>query len=73
MSRRWIILGIVVLGLAAGAIQIWRTTPVFEAQATVQIDQDANVLGVDRPLLPLDQRDWMREFLPTQIGILAKP
>jgi capsular exopolysaccharide synthesis family protein len=70
VSRRWIILGIVVLGLAAGAIQIWRTTPVFEAQATVQIDQDANVLGVDRPLLPLDQRDWMREFLPTQIGIL---
>jgi capsular exopolysaccharide synthesis family protein len=29
-----------------------------------------NVLGVDRPLLPLDQRDWMKEFLPTQLGIL---
>ena len=46
------------------------TAPVFEARATLQIDIDLNILGVDRPLVPLDQRDWMREFLPTQLGIL---
>jgi capsular exopolysaccharide synthesis family protein len=70
LRRRWIIVAIVALGLAAGAAQIWTTTPIYEAHATLQIDQDVNVLGVDRPLVPLDQRDWMREFLPTQLGIL---
>ena len=68
--RKWVIVAIMLLGPAAGALQVWRTTPVYEARATLQIDQDANVLGVDRPLMPLDQRDWMREFLPTQLGIL---
>ena len=68
--RKWLIAAIMLLGMAAGALQLWTSTPVFEAYATLQIDQDANVLGVDRPLMPLDQRDWMREFLPTQLGIL---
>ena len=68
--RRWVVVAIVVVGLAAGVLQVWTTTPLFEAHATLQIDQDVNVLGVDRPLVPLDQRDWMREFLPTQLGIL---
>ena len=68
--RRWLIAGIMAVGLSAGAWYNWRTVPVFEAQATVQIDMDLNVLGTDRPLVPLDQRDWMSDFLPTQLAIL---
>ena len=45
-----------------------RATEIFEATATLQIGADPNVLGLDRPLI--DQRDWMREFLPTQLAIL---
>ena len=68
--RRWMIAGIVALGLACGVLLNWSIAPVFVAQATLQIDTDVNVLGVDRPLVPVDQRDWMKEFLPTQLGIL---
>lgn len=68
--RRWIIVGMVAAGLSAALLTNWLTAPIYQAQATVQIDMDLNVLGVDRPLVPLDQRDWMREFLPTQLGIL---
>lgn len=68
--RQWLILGIVAAGLGCAVLLNWITTPVFMAQATLQIDTDLNVLGVDRPLLPVDQRDWMKEFLPTQLGIL---
>jgi succinoglycan biosynthesis transport protein ExoP len=68
--RQWLILCIVAAGLGCAVLLNWITTPVFMAQATLQIDTDLNVLGVDRPLLPVDQRDWMREFLPTQLGIL---
>ena len=68
--RRWIIMGILAVGLLGGILRNWMTAPIFEARATVQIDFDLNVLGVERPLVPLDQRDWMREFLPTQLGIL---
>jgi capsular exopolysaccharide synthesis family protein len=68
--RRWMFVAILVVGLLCGMLLNWMTAPIFEAQATLQIDMDLNVLGVDRPLVPLDQRDWMREFLPTQLGIL---
>jgi len=68
--RQWLILCIVAAGLGCAALLNWITKPVFIAQATLQIDTDLNVLGVDRPLLPVDQRDWMKEFLPTQLGIL---
>ena len=68
--RRWMIVGILGAGVLCGALINWMTVPIFMAQATLQIDTDLNVLGVDRPLLPVDQRDWMREFLPTQLGIL---
>jgi len=68
--RRWILMGIVAVGLLGSLLASWMTAPVFEAQATLQIDMDLNVLGVERPVVPLDQRDWMREFLPTQLGIL---
>ena len=68
--RRWIIVGILAVGLLCGILRNWMTEPIYEARTTLQIDIDLNVLGVDRPLVPLDQRDWMREFLPTQLGIL---
>lgn len=68
--RRWMVLSIVATGLVIAALVNWTATPIYQAEATLQFDMDANILGVDRPLLPLDQRDWMREFLPTQIGIL---
>jgi capsular exopolysaccharide synthesis family protein len=68
--RRWIVVGILTVGLLGGILRNWMATPIFEARATLQIDIDLNVLGVDRPLVPLDQRDWMREFIPTQLGIL---
>ena len=68
--RRVIIIGVVAAGLVAAILTNWMTTPTYEAQATLNIDIDLNVLGVDRPLVPLDQRDWMREYLPTQLGIL---
>ena len=68
--RRWLIAAIIAVGLLCGVTYNWITVPVYEAQATLQLDMDLNVLGVDRPLAPLDQRDWMREFLPTQLGVL---
>jgi len=68
--RRWVIIGTLALGLLCGVLFNWMTAPVYEAQATLQIDIDLNILGVDRPLVPVDQRDWMKEFLPTQLGIL---
>src|SRR5436190_10282167 len=68
--RRWLIVTMLTLGVASAYVLNRMTTPVYEAQATLQIDMDPNVLGLDRPLLPVDQRDWMREFLPTQLGIL---
>jgi len=68
--RRWIIIGILAVGLLCGVLLNWMTPPVYEARSTVQIDIDLNILGVERPLVPLDQRDWMKEFLPTQLGIL---
>ena len=68
--RRWLIAAIIAVGLLCGVTHNWMTVPVYEAQATLQLDMDLNVLGVDRPLAPLDQRDWMREFLPTQLGVL---
>src|SRR5678815_1109728 len=68
--RKWMILTIVGIGVALGAVRNWITTPLYYAQATLEFDIDMNVLGNDRPLLPLDQRDWMTQFFPTQIAIL---
>lgn len=68
--RRWMILSIVALGVATAAVINWTTTPIYQAQATLQFDIDMNILGVDRPLLPIDQRDWMREFFPTQMALI---
>ena len=68
--RRWMIVGLLVAGVLAGVLHNWTTTPIYEARATLQMDMDLNVLGLERPLVPVDQRDWMREFLPTQLGIL---
>jgi polysaccharide biosynthesis transport protein len=66
---RWpMILSVIVAGLLSALLYNWKATPVFVARATLQIDAYPNVLGSDRPMLEL--RDWMREYLPTQIGIL---
>jgi polysaccharide biosynthesis transport protein len=66
--RRWIIAAIILAGLLTSMLYNATATPIFEAAATLQIGADPNVLGLERPLV--DQRDWMREFLPTQLGIL---
>ncbi len=68
--RKWMIVSIVLLGIAFAAVRNWASTPLYETQATLQFDIDMNILGVDRPLLPLDQRDYMREFFPTQVAII---
>ena len=67
--RKWLILAIMAVALAVGVVINRTATPLYQSRATLQIDVGANVLGFDRPLLPLDQRDWMRE-LPTQLAIL---
>jgi polysaccharide biosynthesis transport protein len=68
-KRRWLIVGIMVAGLLAGLYRNWTAVRIFETSATLQIGADPNVLGLERPLV--DQRDWMREFLPTQLAVLA--
>jgi capsular exopolysaccharide synthesis family protein len=68
--RRWMILSIVAVGMALAAMRNFISTPIYYAQATLQFDIDMDIIGFDRPLLPLDQRDWMREFFPTQIAIV---
>ena len=66
--RRGLIVGIIAAGLLAGLVRNWTAIRVFEASATLQVGADPNVLGLDRPLV--DQRDWMKEFLPTQLAVL---
>jgi polysaccharide biosynthesis transport protein len=66
--RRWIIISMMLAGLLGSVLLNARATRIFEAEATLQIGADPNVLGLDRPLV--DQRDWMREFLPTQLAVL---
>jgi capsular exopolysaccharide synthesis family protein len=69
--RRWMILSIVAIGIALAAVVNWNSTPIYYAQATLQFDIDPDILGsIGSPLRPLDQRDWMREFFPTQVAIL---
>jgi hypothetical protein len=48
--QRWCILGCVLLGLAAGAYTSWRTTPAYQAAASIRIDGKA-------PNLPTVFRD----------------
>ncbi len=67
-ARSPLIVSVVAAGLLSALLYNWKATPVFAAKATLQIDAYPNVLGSDRPMLEL--RDWMREYLPTQIGIL---
>ena len=67
--RRWIIVAMLVLGLLGGMLRNWRTAPLFAASATVQVWAEPNVLGIDRPLSA--QGEWMKEFLPTQLGVLS--
>jgi succinoglycan biosynthesis transport protein ExoP len=66
--RRWLAAIVVTLGISCAAVYNARAPRIFAARATIQIEADPNVLALDRPVV--DQRDWMREFLPTQLGIL---
>jgi len=65
---RWLTLCGIALGLLASTLYNARATKIYESWATLQIEADPNVLGLDRPLV--EQRDWMREFLPTQFRLL---
>jgi succinoglycan biosynthesis transport protein ExoP len=67
-GRRWIIVAIIAAGLVGGVLYNRMATNVFEARATLQIEADMNVLALDRPLV---EHDETKEFLPTQLGILA--
>jgi len=67
--RRWMIAVIVAAGVSAAALYNWQAKTVFASRATLQVEADTNVLALDRPLT--DRWDWAREFLPTQLGILA--
>ena len=66
--RGWIAAVFLAAGLLIGKTLDSKAVPVYEAWATMQIEADPNVLGLDRPLVEV--RDWMREFLPTQLAIL---
>jgi succinoglycan biosynthesis transport protein ExoP len=66
--HRWMIVAIMVAGFLGSAWYNSRAMTIYEAWATLQIEADPNVLGLDRPLV--EQRDWMREFLPTQLAVL---
>ena len=45
-----------------------RAPQVFEASATIQLQADPNVLGLDRPVQV--ERDRMSEAVPTEVGVL---
>jgi polysaccharide biosynthesis transport protein len=66
--RRSMLLGGIVAGALASILYNAQAARIFEASATLQIGADPNVLGLSVPLV--DQRDWMREFLPTQLAVL---
>ena len=65
---RGLIAAFVTAGVLAACAYNWRSTPIFEAGARLVIEGDANVLGLDRPVV--DQRVWLSNFQPTQLGIL---
>ncbi len=67
-KHRLIIAGIFGAGVLGAVVYNRTATRIFETRAIVQIEADPNVLALDRPLV--DQRDWAREFLPTQVSIL---
>jgi capsular exopolysaccharide synthesis family protein len=67
-KRRWLILALLVLGGLAAAAYNWRSISIYEGRARLLIDGDANILGLDRPVV--DQRFGWRDFQPTQLGIL---
>jgi polysaccharide biosynthesis transport protein len=67
-KRRHILIAFVAMGLAAAFGYNSVATPLFESRSTVQIDTDPNILALDRPLV--DQRDWAREYIPTQIAVI---
>jgi len=67
--RRWIIVTMLIAGLLGGIVHNRIQTPLFQATATLYLGGEANVLGDVRPVA--DARDWTKEYLPTQLGILS--
>src|SRR3954453_6068432 len=39
-QQRWIVVGVLVVAMAAGVIYIWRATPIFMSQSRISIDQN---------------------------------
>lgn len=67
-QHRWLIAALLLLGTAAAAVYNSWSPKVFEASATLQLQADPNVLGLDRPVQV--ERDRMSEFVPTEVGVL---
>lgn len=51
--QRWLVLGITVLAIGAGALLTWLQTPEYESEATVHIDQSAEGPGILGSLGPV--------------------
>lgn len=67
---RFIVAGIMIGCLAIGIAVTFLTTPIYRAQTTIQIDQEAaKVLGTEQTELSASIQDTER-FLETQIGIM---
>jgi capsular exopolysaccharide synthesis family protein len=68
LSRKWLILAIVIVGLAAAALLSLRTTPMYRAVATIEIQSEEIQImegaAVDQPTIADD------EFMATQYELL---
>jgi capsular exopolysaccharide synthesis family protein len=71
VRNRVLMLGILLLALAAGVASIWFTKPVYSAQATIQIDPQApRILGTEN-ITPDAGRTENDRVLQTQVDLLA--
>jgi capsular exopolysaccharide synthesis family protein len=65
---RWLIAGLLVLSTAATVVYNLYAPKVYQASATLQLQADPNVLGLDRPFMA--ERDRMSEVVPTELAVL---
>lgn len=69
-KHKWVILGVLVLALAAGFTKTLLTRPIYTATATVKIDREAaNIIGFN-DLRQMDSAARDIEFFQTQYGLL---
>jgi capsular exopolysaccharide synthesis family protein len=66
--HRWLIATLLILGTTAAVVYNLYAPKVFEASATLQLQADPNVLGLDRPVMA--ERDRMSELVPTELAVL---